>query len=230
MLVVLVGVGVTGASVVTLTVSLSNTQLSLDNSNGPTYTTYTVYASVTDNTTDDGYGDPTYSILHGGVSSFVINQMYTPSGVIGHYPVQPPPPPNATSAIANTSVQSPFNALVENGTIRTGTYPTWTASRTGTSGVKQTFGAEALSGNKFVYYQTGLDYYQMGNLEVSGGTPVALYTGRIDAKANGAVDLTFAADRLNTLVWTVNNTGLQTALTDTVVPATAHINVSSAPN
>jgi hypothetical protein len=234
LLVVLAGSGIADASVVpvvTLSVEGLTTQLSLDNSNGPLYTTYTVYATVTGNTTDDTFG----FTLYGGVASWMIDQMYSPSGIIGHYPVQPPPPGNATSVAANITVMSPFTAVVAKGNIvevwsPSPPTPPQTYIRTGTSGVDNTTGAEALPASKFAYYDPPYATpYQLGNLDASGGVKVALFSGRIDAKANGGVDLTFAGQANTVLVWKLNADGLYSSIATSVVPAMAHINVGPPP-
>jgi len=231
LLVVLAGSGIADASVVTLSVEGLTTQLSLDNLNGPLYTTYTVYATVTGNTTDDTYG----FTLYGGVASFMIDQMYSPSGIIGHYPVQPPPPGNATSTVANITVMSPFTAALAKGNIvevwsPSPPTPPQTYIRTGTSGVDNTSGAEALPASKYAYYDPPYATpYQLGNLDASGGVKVALFSGRIDAKANGGVDLTFAGQANQVLVWKVNADGLYSSIDTSVVPAMAHINVGAPP-
>jgi hypothetical protein len=207
LLVVLAGYGIAGASVLTLSVQFADTQLSLDGTNGPTSTTYTVYGVVTDNTTEDGFG----GTLNGGILSYETNQAYTGAGTIEH--VRAAGPPIVFNAA--TTSQAPFTALAVKGTLdpASGTTP-------GTAGVAGTYGTAALPSDKFDYY-TSADPYQMGN-----GTPVALYTGSITALADGAV--TVNIDGLgNTLVWTINGSGLQSAAPDTIVGATATLNVGN---
>jgi hypothetical protein len=215
LLVVLAGYGISDAAIVTLSIVPAATQLSADGANGPSSTTYTVYASVTDNTTTDGS-----VFLNGGLSQFMIDQTYTVGGVItegliGHRVAAGP----LSQTNAATVIQAPFTALTAPGKL---VDATWTASHTGTAGVDNTFGAKALVGDPYDYY-TSAAPYELGN----NGVPVALYTGTIDAKTSvsSTMTLNVMGQSGQILVYKIKDTGLYTTLPDQVVPASVVIHL-----
>lgn len=207
LLVLFAGVGLANASTVTFSIQFADTQLSTDGTNGPTSTTYTVFAEVTDNQTDDTFG----FVLDGGLGSYETNQAYSGTGTIQHARAASPP----TIYTAATTSQAPFTALAVKGALdpaQAGDY--------GTDGVLGTYGAAPLPADKFDYYSSTAPYV------VGNGAPAPLYTGSVTAVADGTVtvDVTGLA---NTLVWTLNSTGLVAAVPDTIIPASATINVGS---
>ncbi len=209
MLVVLAGSGFAGAADLTLTIDLADSQLAV----GET-TTYTVYGMVTDNTTNDGFGDPVFSELNGGLISYMVDQTYTGTGTAKH--ARAPGPPIPTFTAAATTIQAPYGAATHKGDI---VNTSWVPDSAGTGGVDNTFGTQ-LPLQPYSLY----DYYEPSKrpgFEYGNATPVALFTGTIEALALGTVDVQVNWEPGHCSVYKVDSAGLHMAVPDTVVPGMA---------
>ena len=209
MLLVFMGSGVAGASVLTLTIDLDDNQLAV----GET-TTYTVYGMVTENTTNDGIGNPE-SELKGGLHRFRVDQVYTGTGTARHA--------HFRVHTAATSIQSPFGALHSYGNVvSTARVP----DSSGTGGTADTSGATAVPGISFDYYDpTDRLYWEYGN-----GIPVALFTGKIEALTLGIVVVEVMEGYPGQCgVFKTRNSGLYIDVVDTVVPGMATLEIVPEP-
>jgi len=210
LLVVLAGSGIADASVLTLTIQLGTNQISTDGLNGPTSTTYTVSGVVTGNdTTDAPAGE---FILHGGIASVMIDQYYTGTGLIRHKQGMPNTSTNYTPSI--TFPNALFVTTDKGKVVNAARVPTWR----GTGGVDNTFAGQGTF-DKYAYYDSATRF------ELGNGTPVVLYTGSIEAIANGTVDILVDQELGMCRVYQINDAGLFTAAPTSVVPAMAQINV-----
>lgn len=194
LLVMLAASGIASAATVVLSIEVANTQLSLDGLNGPTSTTYTVYGLVTNNTTDDGYGQPN-SVVDGGFATFKASQAYsTGDGRITSASVAAPPA--SGKSLASTAVNTQFSLkqqgfqLDQNGNYLTAAF----TPVIGVGGIENTAGAMSPPGS--FDYMTDPTPFEYGN-----GTAAVLYTGTLKPVADGYVTLNLVPGDI--LVWSV---------------------------
>ena len=233
LLVVLAGSGIAGASAVTLSIEINapkiNEGLPNEMYNIPLVggtATYTVYGLVTDNTTDDGWGYGEESILHGGFATYIVDQFYTSgAGQISHTGKTGP-----NTGKATTTIPTLFSPYAQNGfLIDASGVKRGALGFPGVGGVVSTGGGMNMPSDLFAYYEPA----QKPNYEVGNGTRAVLFTGTIQAVANGIVDISVVMEKVGPVwqsnLWTVNVAGLQQLPAGIVNPALAKLLVGAPP-
>lgn len=228
LLVVLAGYGIAEASVLTLSIEFGTTQLSLDGSNGPLTTTYTVKGAVTGNTTDDAGKWGEVLVLNGGISSVTVDQYYTSSN---GGQIKQPGSPAAGFPASVTAANPPFNGSGSKGsTVNAGRVPAFG----GAGGIDNTYVSRSpFSGvDDYVNFDNYPAVSVLPTFAEGNGTAITLYTGSITAIANGTVNVLVDRDLdlvglISATVYKLNAGGLYIDRVDTIVPATATIYVGN---
>jgi len=229
LLVVFAGSGIAGASVVTLSIEINATKINEGLPNemyniplvGGT-ATYTVYGLVTDNTTDDGLGSGADSILHGGFATYIVDQFYTSgAGQISNTGKTAPP---ANVGKATTTIPTLFSPYAQNGfLIDESGVKRGALGFPGIGGVVSSGGGMNMPSDLYAYYESG----KKPDYEVGNGTKTVLFTGTIQAVADGIVDISVVMEKVGSVwqsnLWTVNAEGLQQLPADVVNPGSAKL-------
>jgi len=221
LLVMLGAYGIADGSTVTLSIVVDapvvGGMYQLDNV-GDTVT-YTVYGLVDAPATNDGFGDPVYSILKGGLDTYIVDQFYTGTGQISNTSKTGP-----NAGKATTVIPAPFTTYGQNGFLvdvggsKTGGFP-------GVGGVVSTGGGMSFP-ESFAYWESTA---AKATYEIGNGSAAALFTGTIQAVANGTVDISVVMEKVGTVwqsnLWTTSSEGLLPVPVETVIPGSAVVHV-----